>query len=248
MTSSRMYDIHSHILPEVDDGAVSWEMAVQMCFMAASDGIEHMVATPHANDEFVYERERWRELLNELQARVGPKPTLSLGCDFHFSYENLESLAEHPNRYTIDDTPYLLVEFSNYAIPPWVDASLQDLIRAGLRPVITHPERNPLLVRKPERAVQWAQMGCVVQVTASSIEGSWGDKAKQVSNLLMRQDAVHVLATDAHNIDGRPPVLSRARAIVAENFGAEIADALVNANPAAVVRGEELPYFPEPKG
>jgi protein-tyrosine phosphatase len=141
----------------------------------------------------------------------------------------------------------LLVEFSNYAIPPWVETSLQDLLRAGLRPVITHPERNPLLVRRPERVVQWAQMGCVVQVTASSLEGSWGDKAKQVSHFLLRKDAVHVLATDAHNIDGRPPLLSRARVLVAENFGAEIAEALVSGNPGAVVRGEELPYFPEPK-
>ena len=82
-----MVDIHSHILPEVDDGARSWEMAIHMCHMAAEDGTDHMVATPHANEQFAYDRKWLTSVLEELRKRIGPVPALSLGCDFHFSYE-----------------------------------------------------------------------------------------------------------------------------------------------------------------
>src|SRR5258705_12095126 len=85
-----VFDIHCHILPEVDDGPKSWDIAVEMCRMAAADGITHMVAAPHANNRYSYDRNYLKDLLAQLQARVGTSPQLSLGCDFHLSFENLE--------------------------------------------------------------------------------------------------------------------------------------------------------------
>src|SRR3954464_3227011 len=113
-----MYDIHSHILPEVDDGARSWDMAVEMCAMAWQDGIKHMVATPHCNDEFLYDRPFLEEILEQLRLRTDGKPELSLGCDFHFNFENIQDALAHPTRYTIGRTPYILIEFSDFSIPP----------------------------------------------------------------------------------------------------------------------------------
>src|SRR5512146_1070161 len=101
-----MIDIHSHILPEVDDGARSWEMAVHMCHMAAQDGIEHMVATPHANDDYLYDREMYGEILQDLRGRIGGRPELSLGCDFHLSFDNVQMLRQKPENFTIDSTRY----------------------------------------------------------------------------------------------------------------------------------------------
>jgi protein-tyrosine phosphatase len=239
-----MVDIHSHILPEVDDGAQSWEMAVHMCHMAAQDGIEHMVATPHANGEFAYDRNWLRGVLDELRQRTGGKPQLSLGCDFHFSYENLESLSETPHRYTIEDTPYLLVEFSDFSVPPSVNDELEDLLHRGLFPIITHPERNPLLQRRPERVLDLARMGCAVQVTASAMTGRWGDKAKRVAQWLLDREAVHILATDSHSVEGRPPILSAARDVITRSYGPVVAQFLTDENPRAVVTGMPLPYFP----
>lgn len=239
-----MVDIHCHILPEVDDGARSWEMALHMCQMAANDGIEHMVATPHANGEYAYDRNWLRGVLDELQRRNGGKPKLSLGCDFHFSYENLESLAQTPNRYTIEDTPYLLVEFSDFAVPPSVTDELEDLLIRGLVPIITHPERNPLLQRKPERVLEWAQIGCAVQITANSLTGAWGDRPKKITQWLLQREAVHIVATDSHNVEGRPPILSQARDLVSRHFSPEVGKALTGDNPRAVVTGQPLPYFP----
>jgi protein-tyrosine phosphatase len=247
MRASAMVDIHSHILPEVDDGAESWEMAIHMCRIAAADGTDHMVATPHANDEYNYDREWLQGVLQELRQRAGSPPTLSLGCDFHFSYDNLQDLAQHPHRYTIEDTPYLLVELSDYAVPPGLGDMLLELQERNLQPILTHPERNPLLQRHPERVLAWANGGCIVQVTASALVGGWGEKARQVAEWLLKRSAVHVLASDAHSVDGRPPILSRGRDAVARVAGADVARALVEDNPRAIIRGEPLPYFPPPK-
>ena len=104
-----MIDIHSHILPEVDDGPKAWEAAEAMCRMAAADGIEHMVATPHSNDRYFYDREYLSNLLQELQRRIGDKPVLSLGCDFHLSYENMQSAVQTPERYRIANSRQFIV-------------------------------------------------------------------------------------------------------------------------------------------
>lgn len=218
-----------------------------MCHMAAKDGIEHMVATPHANHEYAYDRVEFASLLDELGGQIEPKLSLSLGCDFHFSYENLESLIDHPENYTIGSTPYLLVELSDFAVPPGVSSKLQEIMDWGLRPILTHPERNPLLQRTPERVLRWVQHGCIVQVTASAFTGRWGKRAQDMAEWLLRHDAVHVLASDAHSINSRPPILSEGRDAAAQICGAQIANILVQQNPAAIVRGEPLPYFPAPR-
>ncbi|MGH9649194.1 MAG: CpsB/CapC family capsule biosynthesis tyrosine phosphatase, partial [Terriglobales bacterium] len=143
-----MIDIHCHILPGVDDGAQSWEMAAEMCRMAAQDGVTDLVATPHANEEFAYDRPRLRELLKRLESLSGGKPRLRLGCDFHLSYENIQSALARPQEFSIEGTRYLLVEFSDFAMPARFTDALEKLRQAGLTPILTHPERHPALQRK----------------------------------------------------------------------------------------------------
>lgn len=239
-----MVDIHTHILPEVDDGACSWEMALHMCHMAARDGITHIVATPHANDEFVYDRPRYQELLDELGTRADPSLKFSLGCDFHFSYDNLVELERNPEQFTISGTDYLLIELSDFSIPPWVTKKLGQLLASGIYPIITHPERNLLLQSRPEQVYEWAMMGCPVQVTANSLTGRWGPKASRSAQWLLEKEAVHIIATDCHNVESRPPVLSSAFAVLERSYGADVANALVTENPLAVVENRELPYLP----
>jgi protein-tyrosine phosphatase len=236
-------DIHCHILPEVDDGPKSWEIAEAMCRMSAQDGIEHIVATPHANDRYFYDREYLSGLLRNLQQRAGQTPRLSLGCDFHLSYENMKSAMEAPERYCIGNSQYLLVELSNFSIPPQIDEWFTQLREKRITAIITHPERNPMLQQAAQRVLQWVELGCAVQVTASAITGSWGDRARETAEWLLKEKAVHFVATDAHDIQRRPPVLSDARKIVAKEYGEALAQALVEGNPRAVVNGRSLPYF-----
>jgi len=207
------------------------------------DGIEHIVATPHANDRYFYDREYLSGLLQNLQKRIGETPKLNLGCDFHLSYENLQSAMATPERYCIGNTRYLLVEFSNFSIPAQMDAWLTQMHERGITPIITHPERNPILQQAAERVLQWVELGCAVQVTASAITGAWGVRSRQSAEWLLKEKAVHFLATDAHDTERRPPVLSNARSIIAKQFGEEVAQALVAGNPGAVLKDQPLPHF-----
>jgi protein-tyrosine phosphatase len=221
-------------------------MCVAMCRAAAADGITHMVATPHANDRYHYDREYLQGLVVHLQQLVGDIPKLSLGCDFHLSYDNIQDALAHPTRYVIEGTRYLLVEFSNYSIPQQTTDSFLKLGDVGLTPIITHPERNPILRESPQRVVEWAEQGCVVQMTGSALTGFWGERTLRVAQWLLERQAVHVLATDAHDTEKRVPILSTAREAVAELCGDDVAEALVAANPRAIISNEPLPYFPRP--
>lgn len=242
-----MIDIHTHILAEVDDGPKSWDVSQEMCRLAAEDGVEHMIATPHANERYYYDRDYLARALDHLRKLVGDVPRLGLGCDFHLSFENLQDVLLHPARYTIEGTNYLLVELSNFSVPPQVGDSLMRLGDKGLVPILTHPERNPILQKSPQRVLEWAEMGIVMQVTASALTGGWGDVVRHSAQWLLEHDAVHVLASDAHNTTRREPGLSAGRDAVAEICGEDVARALVDDNPRAIVDGKPLPYFPRPE-
>jgi protein-tyrosine phosphatase len=236
-------DIHCHILPEVDDGPKSWETAEAMCRMAGEDGIEHMVATPHANDRYFYDRKYLSGLLDSLQQRVGPVPKLSLGCDFHLSFDNMQSALLAPEAYCIGSSHYLLVEFSNFSVPAEVDGWFTQMHERGFTPIITHPERNPIIQQNVERVMQWIELGCAVQVTGSVFTGAWGARARQTAEWLFKEKAVHFLATDAHDTQRRPPALSAARKAVAKQFGEAVARSLTEENPKAVVNDQPLPFW-----
>jgi protein-tyrosine phosphatase len=244
--SQIVIDIHSHILPEVDDGSKSWETSVAMCRMAAADGITHQVATAHANYRYHYDRAYLQGLITHLQGLVGNSIKLSLGCDFHLSYDNLQAALTDPARFAIAETSYMLVELSNYSVPQQTTDYFTQLGDRGITPVITHPERNPILRENLRRVVEWAEQGCVIQVTGSALTGFWGEHTLRAARWLFEHDAVHVLATDAHDTEKRVPILSTARDMVAELYGHAVAESLVEGNPQAIVNSQPLPYFPRP--
>ncbi len=241
-----MIDIHSHILAEVDDGPKSWDISKEMCRLAAEDGVEHIVATPHANERYFYDRAYLEKAVEHLRELIGAEPDIGLGCDFHLSYENLQDALKNPSRYTIDSTRYLLVELSNFGVPPHITNSLMQLADVGLVPVLTHPERNPILQKSPRRVLEWAEMGVVVQVTASALTGAWGESTRRSAQWLLQRDAVHVIASDCHDAKHRVPGLSAARAALAKIAGEDVAKALTDDNPRAIVGDNPLPYFPKP--
>jgi protein-tyrosine phosphatase len=240
-----MIDIHCHILPGIDDGSKSWEITLQMCRLAIEDGITHIVATPHADDTYTYSRDHVRETVAELSHRINGQLNLSIACDFHLSFKNIEAALLEPHRFIIAAKQYLLVELSDYGIPPQVSDGLVKLQAAGMVPIITHPERNGILQKRPERILEWVNSGCLVQITASSIIGAWGNTAQRIATWLLERNSVHVIASDAHDDKHRKPILSEARDAVSRRFGADFAQALVLENPAAVIAGLPLPSSQE---
>lgn len=243
-----MIDIHSHPLPGVDDGAKSFDIAVAMCRMAADDGTTHLVATPHSNYRYAFDIEVNRAKLKELQAAVGESPRLLLGCDFHLSYENIRKLAEHGSDFSINNTNYLLVEFAEHFIPDQMENVFYEIEMAGFAPILTHPERNPVIQRKPELVYRWVVRGCLVQITAMSYVGGFGSLAQELSEEWLERNLVHFFASDAHDLTHRPPVLSPCYKKVASARGNEIADLLLEKNPSAVIKGESMPAAPQPLG
>jgi protein-tyrosine phosphatase len=241
-----MVDIHCHILPGLDDGPKTLADALEMAKAAVADGITHVVATPHSNEKYVFEPELIRSRREELQGLIGEQLVLGTGCDFHMSYENLRTVRDDPHRFTINQKNYLLVEFADYAIPPTMDSILQEMLMRGISPVITHPERNPLLRTSRQRVAQWVHLGCFVQVTALSLLGRFGQAAQTAASQLLDEDSIHFVASDAHNVTTRPLQLKEARTLVLKRKGAAVADALFRDNPRAAFEGLPLPWAPEP--
>lgn len=240
-----MIDIHHHLLFGLDDGSPDIETSLQMAEMASADGITHIVCTPHASSDFAFQPEenatRFAQLQQAVNAKVGDKLTLGLGCDFHLSYENITDAQENPAKYTINQKSYLLIEFPNMGIAPAMPDHVYELIRAGMTPIVTHPERNASFVERPEKLNDYLKIGCLIQVTGGSILGSFGRLPQRAAMQLLEQDLVDIVASDAHNIDRRRPLLRAAYQEVATNFGQETAERLFVTTPRAVFYGETLP-------
>jgi protein-tyrosine phosphatase len=240
-----MVDLHCHILHGLDDGAKSIEESLAMAENAIADGITHVVGTPHSSNEFLFDYARVRAARDELQAQLGERLHLATGCDFHLNPENLAALKQWPERFCVNQKDYLLVEFNEFSIPPAMDQMLHQLQLAGLRPVVTHPERNAILRSQPERLSQWVRQGCFTQVTAGSLLGVFGPGAQKDAIAWIAQGLIHFVASDAHNTKSRPLALKPAYEFVSAEFGKEKARALFEENPLAAFEGRQLPHVPE---
>jgi protein-tyrosine phosphatase len=240
-----MVDLHSHILPGMDDGARNWEDSLAMAEDAIADGITHVVATPHASPDFSFDYRRVREAVQELRSKLDGRLQLASGCDFHLSHENLMALRGDPRPFCINQKEYLLVEFNEYSIPAALDQTLHELRLAEIRPVVTHPERNWILRTHPERLRKWVELGCYVQVTAGSLSGVFGPSSKEKAWGWIAEGLVHFVSSDAHNTARRPLKLKFAFEEVAARVGEERAKFLLVENPLAAYEGRALPYVPE---
>ena len=236
-----MVDIHSHILPGIDDGAQTMEQSIEMLAIAAASGTTDIVATPHANGEVRFDAERVEKLFQDLSDRSGGSVTIHLGCDFHLNYGNLRNALENPTKYTINHRQYLMVELPDIIALASVKKAINQLIDVRVVPVITHPERNRSLQPQLGELERWVAEGACVQVTAQSLLGRFGHLAQHAADSLMNANLVHFIASDAHDCVDRTPDLSVAREYVSNRYGSSRADALFIHNPSAVLGGDPLP-------
>ena len=212
-----------------------------MVKMAAEAGTTDIVATPHADLQYKFQPTVIHERIVALQAEVGGSIRIHRGCDFHLAYDNIQDALAHPTKYTINHKQYLLVEFSEMTIFPTTTEMFERLLSARMVPIITHPERNSLLRQRVAELSKWVEMGCLLQITGGSFLGNFGDRAKTWSDSMMDRGLVHIVASDGHDLEHRPPVLDEVGQYLEKKYGAEAAELLTTANPMAIIQGVELP-------
>ncbi|UWZ85428.1 tyrosine-protein phosphatase [Occallatibacter riparius] len=243
-----MFDIHYHLIFGVDDGPKTIEGSLGLAEASIAEGVTHIVATPHSSYRYPYQAELNRERLDALNQCLNGRLTLGLGCDFHLSFDNLAELETNPKKFTINGTNYLLVEFPDLFNPATYAEVFFRMLSMGITPIVTHPERNQTLLQSPNPIIDWVHSGCLMQVTASSLTGRFGSRSEMLSRLLLKGNYVHVIASDAHDLDSRRPSMSRAFGVLKRDFGVETAQRLCVDNPKSIFLGESLPKQPEAFG
>jgi protein-tyrosine phosphatase len=245
-----LIDIHHHILPGLDDGPATPEEALAMARRAAANGIDTIVATPHML-EGVYHvtaaqvRDAVAALNRALNAGPPadrpPRPvTILPGADVHL-HEDLLVKLKRGEVLTINDTGvYLLLELPPTVLPSRMGPFLFEIQSAGIRPILTHPERHPRILERPAELPAWVTGGGLVQVTAASYLGRFGTEAREAAERWTGEGRVHVIATDAHPMPGREPLLAEAAARLETLAGRAEADRLARTNPERIIRGMPL--------
>jgi len=222
----------------MDDGSPTIEVSLEMLRMAAEAGTTDIVATPHSNGEFVYRPEMIDEQIRVLNEKTGTKPKIHRGCDLHLSYDNIMEALETPAKFSINGNRYLLVECSDLHIAGTMDRVLDQLLGVDLVPIVTHPERNPILQKEMSKLEKWVDLGCLVQVTALSVLGGFGKKAGAAAHKLLADGMVHVIASDAHDPVHRHPKLDEAFRAIGQQYGEGVAKLLFEENPGKIIRGQ----------
>ncbi|MES2785438.1 MAG: CpsB/CapC family capsule biosynthesis tyrosine phosphatase [Pseudomonadota bacterium] len=236
-----MIDLHSHILPGIDDGSKSLEMSLVMARIAVADGIRVMACTPHIypgmymNDTagIVAARDALQVSLDE----HGIGLQLVTGADVHLVPGLLKGLRAGivPS---LHNTRYVLLEPSHHVAPPRFAESVFELVAAGYVPVITHPERLSWVEDHFDVFIDLTRQGAWLQVTAGALTGMFGSRAKYWGERFVGEGWTHIIATDAHSSTRRVPVMSEAKAVAERLLGREEAQLLVEGRSAALLRNE----------
>jgi protein-tyrosine phosphatase len=235
-----MIDGHFHCLPGIDDGPREWDDAVALCRKAGEDGTSHIVATPHVvREPWLNESRADRDaLLAKLNELVGGSPRILPGCEYFFSSDAIE-LWESGTICGLNDSKYLLVEFPSHLLPRNAEAIFHELLVAGVRPVIAHPERHAVFANELETLARLVGKGALVQLTAASFTGDFGRNASSAARAMLDAGLAHVVASDAHGTR-RPPALAAARDAITREWSANTAEILTLVNPQAIVDDRDV--------
>ncbi|MDU1846677.1 MAG: CpsB/CapC family capsule biosynthesis tyrosine phosphatase [Niallia nealsonii] len=217
-----MIDIHSHILPGIDDGAQTIEDSIKMAKAAVNEGITTIIATPHhKNNQFNNLKSSILTKVNDLNTVFKQENiplTVLPGQEVRIYGEVIEDYYKE-EILTLNHTKYLFIEFPSSSVPRYAERLMYELQTEGIIPIIVHPERNKELQEKPDILFQLVKNGALTQLTASSLTGYFGKTIKKFSEQLILQNLTHFIASDAHNTYNRGFKFKEAHKFIEENFG-----------------------------
>lgn len=242
-----MIDLHTHLLPDCDDGPGGWEETFRMCRVASEDGIKKIVLTPH-----LFRLSKYDDDLNVLgerflEFRVKTEEVaieFYRGAEVFVQHNIVETIKRHDC--SVNSSNYIFIEFSSDSIVPGVKDLFYSIMLEGFIPIISHPERNSVFQERPDLLFTLIEMGSLAQVTAMSLTGKFGQRTKKTAELFLKNNLIHVIASDAHDSERRPPKLSRGVKEAGKIVGRERAEAMVTVIPQAILDNETIPDFGEP--
>lgn len=234
-------DMHSHIIPFVDDGAASIEEMEAMLKRAYADGTRTLIATPHHHPrrghKDVQTIEKNFQYVAKAATAIAADFQTVLGTEIYFTQDTIKAL-ETGEVLTINGTRNILVEFSHNHETFFVHQSLQQLQLTGYHVVLAHVERYPSLVADIDEVMTIKKMGIDISVNADSITGKNGWKIKRFVHKLLKEGVVDCVGSDAHDIKNRPPTLKEAYAMVRKKFGEDYADQIFSYNATTLIKGD----------
>ncbi len=241
-----MIDIHTHILPAIDDGPTTMTESLEMCRIAVNDGIKKMIATPHVQNG-MYDLDANKvlekiQMLNQLLKQEGLDLVIFPGAEVHLSDRLLDAeILKESSILTLNGgKKYILLEFPFQWVPSGTEHVIFKLRSMGFTPILPHLERNFKIQRDPYMVRHFAEMGAILQVTAQSITGDFDAAPMKCALWMLKNNLVHVIASDAHSPAGRPPILTKALKVVSDKVGEEAAKKMVLDHPGMILEG--LPF------
>jgi len=238
-----MFDLHSHILPALDDGAKDLAETVGMLEIASKNGSKGIVATPH-----LFEGNgliAWKTILDNCESlnveaqRLSLNITVYPGAEVFLCLDILERI-EGPGAYCINNGRYLLVELPSLEIPRYAEEFFFTLQTRGITPILAHPERHPDIIKKPEILAEWVNKGILVQVNGPSLTGRFGERIMKTAEILLSHDMVHCIGSDAHSIRSRNPDLTKAYEKIHKLVGPERSERILKTNPGKIIANCEF--------
>ena len=239
-----MIDIHSHVLPFVDDGADDMDTAIEMLTMAKGNGTSVIVATPHCNMPGVFDSDiqRIKKVFIDLKNEMKIRETgihLAMGMEVFGTEDTAEKLSDG-KLLTINNTKYPLVEFDFLEEEEYIFYVLSKIIDKGYVPVIAHPERYECFAQRPEELFNLYKMGAVIQINKGSVLGAFGEKAEMVSDIILSHRLAAVAASDAHSDIYRTTDLSGFAKYLDENYGDGCSPLLLKENPGRILQNKDI--------
>lgn len=239
---NNIVDVHCHLIPGVDDGAKTYEMALAIIKKEYDEGVRSIILTPHfrrkmfePDKELVYEN--YKKLKTMVKSQI-PDMKLYLGSEFHASMGMVDRLNQNP-QLCMAGTDFVLVEFSEADEVDYIIERIRTVRMAGYKPIIAHVERYSKLMKRFDMIEELVNMGIWIQVNADSILGKEGWKTKRLCRKLMKANLIHLVGSDAHNLTERASNLGECTEYVQKKEGKDYAEALFVNNPMKIIKARE---------